>query len=132
MAKTDYKSVSEYLAAQPRGAQAVLRRVRDAIREALPGAEEAISYQIPAFKVGARVVIYFAGWKEHYSLYPITAPVVAAFKKELSRYEVNNKGTARFPLSEPVPVKLIAGIAKFRAREAAALHRPKTRAAKKR
>ena len=65
-------------------------------------------------------MLYFAGWKKHYSLYPSTDRLVKAFKDELAPYEVNNKGTIRFPLSEPVPVKLIAGIAKFRAKEAAA------------
>ena len=62
-------------------------------------------------------MLYFAGWKQHYSLYPSNKRLVAAFKDELAPYEVNDKGTIRFPLSEPVPVKLIEGIAKFRARE---------------
>jgi uncharacterized protein YdhG (YjbR/CyaY superfamily) len=65
------------------------------------------------------VVIYFAGWKQHYSLYPANRRLVAAFKKELAPYEVNDKGTIRFPLDEPVPVKLIEAIAKFRAKEVA-------------
>jgi uncharacterized protein YdhG (YjbR/CyaY superfamily) len=64
-------------------------------------------------------VIYFAGWKRHYSLYPATRRLVAAFKDELAPYEVNDKGTIRFPLSEPVPVKLIEAIATFRAKEVA-------------
>jgi len=76
-------------------------------------------------------VIYFAGWKQHYSLYPFTAPVVAAFKADLAPYKVS-KGTIRFPLSEPVPVKLIEGIAKVRAKEVAARHKAKTAAPKKR
>jgi len=49
-------------------------------------------------------VIYFAGWKEHYSIYPSTRRLVAAFEKALEPYEVNDKGTIRFPLSQPVPV----------------------------
>ncbi len=128
MAKTDYKSVSEYIASQPGPARAVLKRVRAIIRKAIPGAEEVISYQIPAYKVRGGAVVYFAGWKEHYSLYPATAPVVEAFKKELAPYKVSN-GTIRFPLSEPVPVKLIGRIAKLRAREAA--ERAKAKAAAK-
>ena len=55
-------------------------------------------------------------WKKHYSLYPATARVLAEFQEELAPYEVN-KSTIRFPLSGPVPVKLIARIAKFRASE---------------
>ena len=61
-------------------------------------------------------MIYFAVWKEHWSLYPSTKRVVAVFKEELKPYELS-KGTIRFPLSTPVPVKLIAGIAKLRAKE---------------
>jgi uncharacterized protein YdhG (YjbR/CyaY superfamily) len=75
-------------------------------------------------------VLYFAGWKKHYSLYPATADLVAAFKDDLAPYEVNDKGTIRFPLFEPVPVRLIARIAKFRAEETA--ERAKAKAATKR
>jgi uncharacterized protein YdhG (YjbR/CyaY superfamily) len=83
----------------------------------VPRAEEVISYQIAAYKLDGRTIIYFAGWKEHYSLYPANDRLVSAFKEDLEPYEVNNKGTVRFPLSKPVPVKLIEGIAKFRAKE---------------
>jgi len=116
MAKTDFKSVDEYIAAQPEPVRVVLRRVRGAIRKALPGAEEAISYQIPTFKRPGGYVVYFAGWKQHFSLYPATARLVAAYKDDLAPYEVA-KGTIRFPLSKPVPVKLIERIAKFLAKE---------------
>jgi uncharacterized protein YdhG (YjbR/CyaY superfamily) len=83
MAKTAFKSVDEYIAAQPEALQAVLRRVRNAIRKAVPEAEEAISYQMHAYKLQGRAVIYFAGWKRHYSLYPAKESVVAAFRNEL-------------------------------------------------
>jgi uncharacterized protein YdhG (YjbR/CyaY superfamily) len=63
-------------------------------------------------------VLSFAGWKQHYSLYGATAHLVAAFKDDLAPYKVD-KGTIRFTLSQPVPVKLIERIAKFRAKEAA-------------
>ena len=119
-AKPAPKNIDEYIADFPRAVQSVLKRVRSTIRKALPGAEEVISYRIPAFRVHGSTVLYFAGWKKHYSLYPSTDRLVKAFKDELAPYEVNNKGTIRFPLSEPVPVTLIAGIAKFRAKEAAA------------
>jgi uncharacterized protein YdhG (YjbR/CyaY superfamily) len=117
VARTNFKSVAEYIATQPKEVRPVLTRVRNAIRKAVPKAEEVISYQIPAYKLDGRALIYFAGWKKHYSIYPATKRLVAAFKKELAPYEVNNKGTVRFPLSEPVPVKLIAALAKFHARE---------------
>src|SRR5262245_34775484 len=114
MAKTDFKSVNEYIASKPKDAQSILKRVRSTIRKAVPAAEEVISYQIPAYKVNGVPVLYFAGWKQHYSLYPLNDALVAAFKGELSRYDLS-KGTIRFPLSEPVPVNLIERIAKFRA-----------------
>lgn len=125
MANTDFKSVGEYIASRPEAIHDVLERVRDVIRKALPGAEEAISYQIPAYKLYGRVVLYFAGWKNHYSIYPATAATVAVFKNELASYELS-KGTIRFPLSKPVPVRLIGRIAKFRAKEVAAREKAKT------
>jgi uncharacterized protein YdhG (YjbR/CyaY superfamily) len=102
MARTDFESVNEYIAAQPRPVQAILRRVRAAIRKAVPNAEEVISYQIPGYRLNDRMLIYFAGWKEHFSLYPASDALVAAFKDELGKYK-RSKGTIRFPLDEPVP-----------------------------
>jgi uncharacterized protein YdhG (YjbR/CyaY superfamily) len=90
--------------------------VRAAIKAGLPGADEGISYQIPAYKLGGRAALYFAGWKAHYSLYPATPLVLKTFAKELSVYDVK-KGTIRFPLADAVPVKLIERIAKLRAKE---------------
>jgi len=119
MPNTDFKTVDEYIATHPEGVQAVLQLVRTTIRKAVPDADEMISYQIPAYKLRGGRVIYFAGWKQHYSLYPASDELVEAFKDELAPYEVN-KGTIRFPISKAVPVKLIEGIAKFRAKEAAA------------
>ncbi len=113
MAKTD-KSVDQYLSKQPKAVAAVLRQVRVIIRKAVPRLEEGISYQVPVYKLDGELVIYFAGWKGHYSLYP-ALEVAEAFAKELVRYEVS-KGTIRFPLDEPVPEKLIARIVKFRAK----------------
>jgi uncharacterized protein YdhG (YjbR/CyaY superfamily) len=131
MAKTGFKSVNEYIASQPEAAQRVLKRVRRIIRKAVPGAEEAISYQIPGYKLNGRPVIYFAGWRQHYSVYPSTDRLIAAFKDDLARYEVS-KGTIRFPFSEPVPVKLIEAVAKFRAKEVAEREKAKAAAPKKR
>ncbi|HEX3471467.1 MAG TPA: DUF1801 domain-containing protein [Silvibacterium sp.] len=116
MVKTDFKSVDEYIASQPEAVQGVLECVRSAIRKAMPAAQEVISYKIPAYKLNGAPVLWFAGWKRHYSLYPAGDRIVAALKDDLAPYEIN-KGTIRFPLSEPVPVKLIERIAKFRAKE---------------
>jgi len=112
------KSVDEYIASQPESVQGLLQRVRSAIRRAVSEAEEVISYNIPAYQLPGGPMLYFAGWKRHFSLYPANANVVAAFKTDLAPYVVH-KGTIRFPLGQPVPVKLIGRIAKFRAREVA-------------
>jgi uncharacterized protein YdhG (YjbR/CyaY superfamily) len=124
MAKTGFKNVDEYIAAQPEAGQVVLGTVRSAIRKALPKAEEMISYKMPAYKLEGAVVLYFAGWKQHYSLYPASDELAAAFKDELAPYEIS-KGTIRFPLDRPVPAKLIERIAKRRAAESAKRSREK-------
>jgi uncharacterized protein YdhG (YjbR/CyaY superfamily) len=126
MAKTHFNSVEEYIASQPDAVRQVLERLRSTIRKAVPRAEELLSYQMPGYKLQGDPLLYFAAWKQHYSLYPATAQLVAAFQDELAPYEVN-KSTIRFPLSAPVPVKLIERLAKFRANEVAA--RAKAKAA---
>lgn len=126
MDKTDFGSVGEYIATHPKDVRVILRRVRTAIRKALPGAEEVIRYQMPGYRVRGRTVLQFAGWKKHYSLYPASARLAAAFKDDVGACEID-KATIRFPFTKPVPVRLIARIAKFRAKEAAeraAMRRP--------
>ena len=122
-------NVAAYIAGFPRPVQSVLKRVRAIIRKSVPGAEEVISYQIPGYKLHGKPVLYFAAFKEHYSLYPSNARLVARFKDKLEGYE-KSKGTIRFPLSEGVPEKLIAQIAKFRAKEVAAAATTKDSAAR--
>jgi uncharacterized protein YdhG (YjbR/CyaY superfamily) len=131
MANTELQSVDEYIASQPAAVQGVLGRVRSAIIRAVPNAKETISYNIPTYKLDGGPMLYFAGWRRHFSLYPATGNLVAAFKDELAPYEVN-KGTIRFPFSEPVPVKLIEQIAKFRAEEVAEGENAKVTAQKRR
>jgi uncharacterized protein YdhG (YjbR/CyaY superfamily) len=121
------KTVGEYIAGFPPATRKVLKELRGIIRKAVPGAEEGISYGIPAFILDGRRFIYFAGWKQHYSFYPVTSKLVTAFKRELVPYELSNKGTVRFPLDEPIPAKLVADIAKFRAKESAADARARAR-----
>ena len=116
--KTKFKTVDEYIAAQPDQAQPVLSRVRSVIRSAISKAAESISYEMPTYRLDGERLLYFAGWKSFYSLYPATRRLIEAFKGELGGYEVV-KSTIRFPLSEPVPVKLIERIARFRAGEVA-------------
>ena len=125
------KDVTAYIAGFPAPARAALTRVRSIIRRAVPAAEEMISYQIPAYKLHGRPVLFFAAWKEHYSLYPSNARLVAAFKDQLSQYEIS-KGTIRFPLSDGVPATLIERIARFRARQVMESVKVKGAARKKR
>ena len=121
MARAAIASVDEYLSNQLTESRASLDRVRAAIRK-VPRAEETISYGIPTYRVDGAVVLYFAGWKKHYSLYPVNDELVAEFRNELAPYDLE-KATLRFPLSEPVPVRLIECIAKFRAGQVAAKKR---------
>ena len=119
MTKAEFKSVDEYITSQPEASHEIFERVRSAIRKAVPQAVEEISYNMPTYKLGGEAVLYFAGWKKHFSLYPAGARLVAAFKDELAPYEVR-KSTLRLPLSkEAVPIRLIGRIAKFRAKEVA-------------
>ena len=114
MANTDFKSIDEYLATLPPPAQDVLQTVRRAIRSAAPEAVEGISYQIPVFKFHGPV-FFFAAWKEHYSLYPVSDSLIEGFP-ELAAYK-RSKGTIRFPYDRPVPVQLISDMATARVAE---------------
>jgi uncharacterized protein YdhG (YjbR/CyaY superfamily) len=116
VAKTRVKTVTEYIAAKPKEVRMILRRVRSAIRKAVPAAEESLAYQMPAYTLNGVPLIYFAGWKAHFSLYPASDALVAAFKRELAPYE-RSKGTSRIPYSEPASENLIERIARFRAQQ---------------
>ncbi|MGH9140604.1 MAG: iron chaperone [Vicinamibacterales bacterium] len=118
MSRRTFASVDEYIGAQPSAARAVLERVRRIIRKAVPAAREGISYGIPTCYLHDRVVLYFAGWKQHYSIYPITKRLAAAFADELASHDVR-KSTIRFSFSDPIPVQLIGRLATFRAKEVA-------------
>jgi len=111
-------SVEDYIASQPEALRVALARVRATIRNAVPEAEELISYDMPSYKLRGTVLFRFAGWQRHYALYLATKRIVAAFGDELAPYEIK-PGTIGFPLSEPVPEQLIERISKFRANEIA-------------
>jgi uncharacterized protein YdhG (YjbR/CyaY superfamily) len=117
MAKTNFSSVDDYIAAQPEPNRPLLERMRTTIRKAAPKAEESISYQIAAYKLNRYPVAFFAGFKQHVSLYPVIGAVAKKFAKEIQPYQTS-KSTLRFALDEPLPVKLISAIVKFRAEEA--------------
>ena len=115
-AKIKYQTIDEYIQTFPKDIQEILEVIRQTIKEVIPEAEELISYQIPAFKLDGSYVIYFAGWKNHVSLYPVTDEVKEKFKKEISSYKTS-KGTIQFPLDEPMPLKLITKITKLKVKE---------------
>ena len=84
------------------------------IRDSAPNAEEAISYQMPTFKLNGNLV-WFAAFKNHIGFYPKPS-AIETFEKELSNYKVS-KGTIRFPLDKPIPFDLVRKIVKYRAKE---------------
>jgi uncharacterized protein YdhG (YjbR/CyaY superfamily) len=116
-------SVDEYIAAQPAAMRPKLEQVRAAIRKAVPDAVEGIGYRMPGYKLHGKPMLYFAGFKEHYSLFAASGTFFAALGDELAGYELR-KGTVHFSLDKAVPVKLISRIAKLRAAGIAAKLRP--------
>jgi uncharacterized protein YdhG (YjbR/CyaY superfamily) len=107
------KTVDEYLAGVPEPARSTLNTVRAAIRSAVPPeATETISYQIPAFKYNQGVLVWFAAFSDHCSLFP-TGSVIEAFKKELEGFSTS-KGTIHFPTDKPLPTALVRKLVKAR------------------
>jgi uncharacterized protein YdhG (YjbR/CyaY superfamily) len=109
--KSSFASMDDYIATFPEDVQNILKQVRSTIKAAAPKAEETISYEIPTFKLNGKYLIYFAGWKNHISIYPIPAGD-AAFRKEVEPY-VSGKGTLKFPLDKPIPYQLITQMVKL-------------------
>jgi uncharacterized protein YdhG (YjbR/CyaY superfamily) len=114
MKQTAPRNIDEYIAGFPDHVQEILEKIRITIRKAAPDAEEAISYQIPTFKLKGNLV-FFAAYKKHIGLYPAPRGN-EEFKEELASYE-GGKGTVRFPLDKPIPFDLIKRIVKFRVKE---------------
>jgi uncharacterized protein YdhG (YjbR/CyaY superfamily) len=112
-AKRAPKNVDEYLAGVPEPARSTLNKIRAAIRAAVPPeATETISYRIPAFKYNKGVLVWFAAFSDHCSLFP-TASVVEGFKNELAGFPTS-KGTIHFPTDKPPPTALIKKLVKAR------------------
>jgi uncharacterized protein YdhG (YjbR/CyaY superfamily) len=112
---TNYKNVDEYIKTFPAETQVLLEQVRSTIKKAAPGAEESISYGMPAYKLYKRPLVYFAGYSNHIGFYA-TPTGHSEFASELSRYK-QGKGSVQFPLDEPMPLDLITRITKFRVKE---------------
>lgn len=128
MARPAFDTVDAYLAAQPPAARAALERVRALLHEAMPGAEEGISYAIPVLRLNGAYALYFAGFKHHYAIYPLTEAVRALGDEVTARSA--GQGTVRFELSEPVPEDLIRRIGAARAAEIAAAPPKRSRSRK--
>jgi uncharacterized protein YdhG (YjbR/CyaY superfamily) len=119
MARVNVPTVDAYIERQPAPARPVLRRIRQAIRKAIPEADEGISYGMPTYKQNGKAILYFAGWARHCSIYPATAAVKEAVGRLEPPLEFEN-GTLRLPLSLKIPQRLVATFATVRSREAAA------------
>jgi uncharacterized protein YdhG (YjbR/CyaY superfamily) len=121
------KNIDEYISSFPLPVQKKLKEIRRIIKNAAPGAEEKISYQMPAFALKG-ILVYFAAQTHHIGFYP-TSSGVKSFIKELSGYKTG-KGTIQFPLDKPLPADLIRRIVIFRINEN--LVKAEIKAAKKR
>lgn len=115
MQRIKSKNIDQYIAGFPENVQAILGQIRATIKQAVPEAEETISYAMPAFRLNGRTLVYFAAFKNHIGFYPIPSGI-DAFRKELSAYKTG-KGSVQFPLDKPVPLDLITQIVKYRASE---------------
>jgi uncharacterized protein YdhG (YjbR/CyaY superfamily) len=110
-----FRTIYEYIKTFPEEVQPILERTRETIRKAAPGAVEAISYQMPTFKLNGKNLAHFAAWKNHIGFYP-TPSGTETFQKDLSQYK-GAKGSVQFPLDRPIPYALVRRIVLFRVKE---------------
>ncbi len=109
------KTIDEYIKTFPKDVQGILEKMRQTIKTAAPEATEAISYQMPTFKLNGKNLVHFAAFKNHIGFYPIPSGI-EAFRKELSPYK-QGKGSVQFPINRPIPHGLVKKIAIFRVNE---------------
>ena len=108
------QSVDEYLAAQPEPRRAALQQLREQVHAVEPDVEDVISYSISALRLRGRVLLFYAGWKEHCSIYPIGEEFYAQHADELKGYR-HSKGTLRFSPDQPLPPRLLEEFVRYRA-----------------
>ena len=108
--------IRAYLQAQPPKTRKALRQVRSAIHAAVPGAVDAFSYRMPGTRLNGKVLVWYAGFTRHFSLFPIGAAIRRKLAADVQGYKTST-GTIQFQLSDPVPVTLIKTIVKARAAE---------------
>ncbi len=107
-----FKNIDEYIKTFPEDVQRILEKMRQTIQEAAPEVVEAISYQMPTFKLNGKNLVHFAAWENHIGFYPTPAGI-EAFNKELLPYK-GGKGTVKFPIENPIPYDLVKKIVMFR------------------
>lgn len=115
MTAINFDTIDDYINTFPEDVQGILEKIRQIIREESPDAVETISYGMPSFNLNGRYLVYFAGWKTHISLYPVSSDD-ETFQKELSPF-LSGKGTAKFSLKNPIPYDLIKKIVRYRIKE---------------
>lgn len=118
MAKTDYKTIDQYHSIFANDVQERLQTIRNIVHQVAPEAEEVISYQIPAFKIGGKFyLIYYSAYAKHISLSsPWSDAFLEKFAAELNDYTVT-KSAIQLPNSKPLPVELIKKLLEFRKAE---------------
>jgi uncharacterized protein YdhG (YjbR/CyaY superfamily) len=115
IAREQNATIDDYIRNAPEEVREILEKMRAAVREAAPGAEEAIRYGMPTFRLHGHNLVHFAAFQHHIGFYPIPSGI-EAFRKELSSYK-QGKGSVQFPLEKPVPFDLVKKIVKFRVAE---------------
>ncbi len=120
-AKPKAKTIDEYLATLSDDKRAALQGLREAIRAAAPRTEECISYQLPAFRLDGKMLVWFGATEKHCAFYP--GAVVQDHEDELGDYDTS-KGTIRFQADNPLPASLVRKLVKARIAQGAARKRP--------